>query len=73
MKAWRRLKKGEIRDPGGSRRGRCGKKRYRTRLDANLRLAEIHRRRGGTRSEWRAYWCAECGAYHLTSRRVGGK
>jgi hypothetical protein len=44
--------------------GTCTKKRFRRAIDVKIILAF----KGERRNEVRYYWCAECGAYHLTSK-----
>lgn len=45
-----------------------GKRRWRTRLDAKIALADINRRDRQQRREQRAYRCPICNGWHLTSR-----
>jgi len=53
----------------------CHKTRYRDRIAALLVLAKIQNQDKTTRSkqEARAYFCADCRAWHLTSRRYWRK
>lgn len=46
----------------------CKKQSYHSRLDAKIALAGTRRSRGSRREERRYYWCADCHAYHLTSK-----
>ncbi|MFD6699405.1 MULTISPECIES: hypothetical protein [unclassified Microbacterium] len=50
---------------------RCTKTRYRDRIAALLVLAQIknHDKASRPKQEARAYYCDECHAWHLTSRR----
>ena len=49
----------------------CSKRRYPTRLDAQIALADTHRRGKGssaqaqTRAETAVYRCSRCGGWHL--------
>lgn len=45
-----------------------GKRRYRDRIGAQLALAVIRHRRTSRRRETRAYRCATCHGWHLTSK-----
>lgn len=54
---------------------RCGKRRYRTELEAKIALAGVQRRRETRhdtgKEERRYYRCPACAGYHLTAK--GGK
>ena len=45
---------------------KCNKRKYKSKREVKNTLSET-RRRG--REEIRFYWCRDCSAYHLTSRK----
>lgn len=45
-----------------------GKRRYPTKLDAKIALADILRRDRKQRREQRIYRCPSCNGFHLTSK-----
>lgn len=49
---------------------KCGKRRYRSSIEAKIALADIHMKDSSTRSkqEMRAYYCRACNGWHLTSK-----
>ena len=48
----------------------CHKLKYKDRIAALLAAADVRKRRSGKRGEYRAYYCAHCVAWHLTSKRL---
>ncbi len=47
----------------------CRKVAYRSRLSAQIALANTHHSQSSSREEQRIYYCADCRAYHLTSKK----
>lgn len=50
---------------------RCAKRRYRSQIEAKIRLADIQlkdQRRNRSKAEKRAYFCQACRGWHLTSK-----
>jgi hypothetical protein len=68
-RARRRLSQGDRFGAYIGTRARCesGKLRYRTRVSAFDALAEAQASGSPKREEARAYECADCGGWHLTS------
>lgn len=52
---------------------KCGKRCYKTKLDAMLALASCVSKHSKKRLETRYYWCSDCGAFHLTKQNLNVK